>query len=282
MIQAREYFAAANSVSTATKPNLLYYGAMSLALAEILFKQSGQSSLDKARDDNRHHGLSMTADSIPKHSDLKTSAGLLRATPLEIGGRRRGTFELWHSSSREHPLAGQLVRYLLDGGSTVSFEVIFGAFDKAYPQLPKNGITLEECLAGLPLMAEHAEIAGLRSSLTRGKCESSLWPGPEWRSVISFIVHPSSLNERLFSSLTVNANCVDRVVLREAGTGLRIDLQNDWVNGGVGLPLPPAATLSADEWRMWTNSPSLNEFGYFYAALHIAGNYARYCNCSIH
>lgn len=57
LVQAREYFAAANSVTTATKPNLLYYGTMSLALAEILFKQSGASSLDKARDENRHHGL---------------------------------------------------------------------------------------------------------------------------------------------------------------------------------------------------------------------------------
>ena len=80
MIQAREYFAAANSVSTATKPNLLYYGAMSLALAEILFKQSGQSSLDKARDDNRHDGLSMTAGSIPTRALLMAVVSLQSAS----------------------------------------------------------------------------------------------------------------------------------------------------------------------------------------------------------
>jgi hypothetical protein len=27
---------------------------------------------------------------------------------------------------------------------------------------------------------------------------------------------------------------------------------------------------------MWTNKPTLNEFGYFYLALFLAGNYARY------
>ena len=64
-IQAREYFAAAQAVSLATKPNLLYYGIMSLALAEILFKQSGDSSLDKAREEHRHHGLSMTFGGFP-------------------------------------------------------------------------------------------------------------------------------------------------------------------------------------------------------------------------
>src|SRR5262245_27333570 len=45
LVQAREYFSAAQSVSLATKPNLLYYGTMSLALAEILLKQTGLSSL---------------------------------------------------------------------------------------------------------------------------------------------------------------------------------------------------------------------------------------------
>src|SRR5438093_94259 len=44
MVQAREYFQAAEIVSIATKPNLMYYGAMSLALADILLKQSGLSS----------------------------------------------------------------------------------------------------------------------------------------------------------------------------------------------------------------------------------------------
>src|ERR1700733_14387293 len=39
LIQAREYFTAAKSVSLATRPNLLYYGLMSFALCEILFKQ---------------------------------------------------------------------------------------------------------------------------------------------------------------------------------------------------------------------------------------------------
>ncbi|RTE88481.1 YaaC family protein [Bradyrhizobium sp. LVM 105] len=79
LIQAREYFAAASSVSTATRPNLLYYGTMSLALAEILFKQSGDSSLDKAREENRHHGLTMTVGSTKRGADLSFAAHAIRA-----------------------------------------------------------------------------------------------------------------------------------------------------------------------------------------------------------
>lgn len=49
LTQAREYSNAAAAVSLATKPTLLYYSLMSLALAEILMKQSGLSSLDAAQ-----------------------------------------------------------------------------------------------------------------------------------------------------------------------------------------------------------------------------------------
>jgi hypothetical protein len=132
LIQAREYFSAAGSVSIATKPNLLYYGTMSLALAEILFKQSGDSSLDKARSEHRHHGLSMRAGGVPRGANLELSASHIRAIPLNVDGRRKGTFELWHQSSREHPLAGFLTRHLAGGGSTTTFQVLLGAADNSF------------------------------------------------------------------------------------------------------------------------------------------------------
>jgi hypothetical protein len=128
IIQAREYFAAAATVSLATKPNLLYYGTMSLALAEILFKQDGNSSLDKARGEHRHHGLSMTVGAIPRGADLPTAAAQLRAVPMEVAGVRKGTFELWHRSSREHPLGGQIQEFATHG-SLDRFDTIFQAFD---------------------------------------------------------------------------------------------------------------------------------------------------------
>ena len=34
--------------------------------------------------------------------------------------------------------------------------------------------------------------------------------------------------------------------------------------------------VPTNEWRMWIKNPPLNEFGYLYSALFLAGNYARY------
>ncbi len=168
LIQAREYFRAAADVSTATKPNLLYYGTMSLALAEILFKQSGDSSLDRARQENRHHGLTMTVGSTKKGADLKTAAEAIRAHPHLVLGKRHGTFELWHKTSREHPLAGNATRHFESGGSNIGFRCIFKAADNEYPPIPIAGLSLADCLSSIPLMLEYLENGPLDSTLVRG------------------------------------------------------------------------------------------------------------------
>lgn len=145
VIQAREYFSAAEAVSIATKPNLLYYGIMSLALCEILFKQDGRSSLDKAREQNRHHGLTMTA-AATREKELAAAARKLKSVPLEIAGERRGTFAIWHKTAREHPFCGQKTDQHETGGITDSYGVVFSATDKPLPAIPKVGLTLAECL----------------------------------------------------------------------------------------------------------------------------------------
>jgi hypothetical protein len=275
-VQAREYFQAAETVSIATKPNLMYYGTMSLALAEILLKQSGLSSLDKARSEHRHHGLTMSAGGIPRGASLTDAANHLRAIPLATNGTRRGTFELWHRSSREHPVAGDITTVFPTGRSTSTYGGILGAIDQPYPHVPAGGLTMTDCLLGLPLMVEHAAASGLETKFIRCRCDSRIQPGDQWRQDIRIMLHPSSLISELLESVSVNANSMHALEFAEVGGGLQIDIKSDWINGNTGLPLPPAATIDTNEWRLWTNSPPLNEFGYFYMALFLAGNYARY------
>lgn len=276
LVQAREYFTAAASVSLATKPNLLYYGTMSLAIAEILFKQSGDSSLDRAREQNKHHGLTMTVVEVPKASTLRESSRLLKAYPMEIKGVRKGTFDLWHRSMREHPIPGHMTRYFGDNASTTAFESIWHAEDKRYDSIPSTGISLEDCLASLPLLSEHVAAAGLSSNLVRGRCLGRLWPGQQWNAHNVFVLHPDPNVQALLGRMRLNPNDIDRIDLREAGTGLVITLNNDWVSGHVSFPVPAAATINSEEWRMWINNPPLNEFGFYYVGLYLAGNYARY------
>jgi hypothetical protein len=68
---------------------------MSLAIAEVLFKQTGASSLDAARAQHRHHGLELRVSDTPQDVDLKAASSSLLAKPLiRRNGERFGTFEL--------------------------------------------------------------------------------------------------------------------------------------------------------------------------------------------
>ena len=117
---------------------------------------------------------------------------------------------------------------------------------------------------------------GLNAQFTRGRCNSQIWAGDQWHSVTNITFHPNPNNNDLFAQLMTHPHMINRIDIVEVAGGANLFLRNDFVEGFANLPLPPAAMVGADEWRMWTNAPPLNEFGYLYVALFIAGNYARY------
>src|SRR5262249_6352608 len=157
------------------------------------------------------------------------SANAIRAVPLEVGGLRRGTFELWHRSSREHPLAGTLTTHFDSGGTTSSFTQLLGADDRPYSKVKKSGLTLADCLSGLPLMSEYIQRAGLPSYFVRGVCTGDVWNAgePNWRGNANITFHPNDQNADLIAALSTSANYVDRIHVAEVSTGLRITLEND-------------------------------------------------------
>ena len=59
--QAEEYFRASSQVDLATRPTLLYYGAVSLSRALVLLRKDGSHSFDALRKARRHnhHGLDL-------------------------------------------------------------------------------------------------------------------------------------------------------------------------------------------------------------------------------
>ncbi len=168
LIQAEEYFDAAKTVSLATQPVLYYYGTMSLALAEILFKQTGDSSLDRARQQHAHHGLLFKPRGDPSSEDkLANSASLLRAIPMLKNNCRMGTFELWHRSSRESALAGLEE---IDMGTSKQSRTSLLAFPSPHPfeKIPEKGFSLLECWSSIPDMSHALAMYGLNSELVRG------------------------------------------------------------------------------------------------------------------
>ena len=192
--QAREYADAAETVSLATRPNLLYYSIMSLALAEVLFKQDGASSLDRAREQNKHHGLTLKVGGGGGETTLTAAAESLRAVPLvHANGDRFGTFELWHRSCREMPIGGEVSSSVVGGGTIKSVELILGSADDRLNKLPRDGLTLLECLLHIPGLLPFFTSKKMDAPIVRGRMTAAVHPEQRKRIVTTWF-HPGPID----------------------------------------------------------------------------------------
>jgi hypothetical protein len=252
---------------------------MNLSLAEILLKQDGNSSLDRSREQHKHHGLMFTFTENKKQTqDLATQAGTLRASPSmrPINGtlERFGTFELWHRSARPLPLVG------MGSEATQHFNlslirpvIVFTYDDKRLPLLPPTGITLLDCLSSLPRMNNFMRGYGIIPDMIRGKLNASYRSQDDWY-VIKITIQPSLQNkvDEFCSNLIFSANYAGHVEFDDYSSGGVIQ-----ISGYHGhCEMPPGLVVSQENIYFWPRVRPLNEFGMLYVALYICGNYARY------
>jgi hypothetical protein len=267
-------------VSLSTRPALLYYSAMSLALAEILFKQTANSRLEKLREEHGAHGLVLKcAGNLKVTESFGSAATSLLAKPqLDKKGSPWGTFEVWRKSSRESPLFGLETVHHQAGGSSSGFRALMLGADLQPPTLPESGVTLLDCLKRLPQMANALAILGEPLELVRGKAATTYRANAATKT-FELVVHPApqELIDRFGARITFfpSAN-LDQVQITEFPSGyiLRVEELLAGPPNLRGLPY----TIARDSENLYFSccDEYLNEFGLLYVALHICGNVARY------
>jgi hypothetical protein len=275
LMQAREYFEAAQVVSLATRPVLLYYSIMSLALCEILFKQTADSRLERLRDEHGCHGLSLSLASQTGLTDtLQESAATLIAKPQSAkNGSARGTFEVWRRSSRELPMSGLLTQSIAGAQATTSGQAVLGVgIDQEPPHFPIPGRSLLSVLQGLPQMAELLYGYGVLPQLVRAKCTATS-DMHHTNRITQITVHPGPqhLIDDFANLISLPSSEASKIQVHELPAGLIFSYPQD-----VRLSLPWCVCIDTKTVWLSTRQESLNEFGLLYVGLHIAGNFARY------
>ncbi|MGO4153588.1 YaaC family protein [Cupriavidus sp. YAF13] len=277
LMQAGEYFEAAKAVSLATRPVLLYYSIMSLALCEVLLKQTADSRLEKLRERHGCHGLQLSiASLLDASTPLHEAAAALKAKPQTApDGSARGTFEVWRRSSRETPVCGIYSQPTPDGtGTTSGYRVLMIGADHEPEAFPTAGYSLFDVLVGLPQMAEFLPLYNFPAHLARATC-SAQWVPEQESAIIRLVIHPT-LTKLLddFSHLVAFApRGAHRLVVREFPSGFLLEFP--WGQDAPGS-LPWSISPNTSNTWFSTRRESLNEFGLLYVGLHIAGNFARY------
>nr|WP_162561429.1 hypothetical protein [Methylobacterium terrae] len=256
---------------------MLYYSAMCLALSQILFKGSGADSLDRAREEHKHHGLVFSSAPQQK-SDyrLKSAAAGLVARPMLNNGQRTGTFELWHRTAREDPIIGQHNTNKGGNSTTNPVKVLFISGDNSLPPLPKTGISFWDCLIGTPGMSDWLRQIGINSDIV--KATIALETTSDDAHAFILAVHPHASKERIVefqSDIACRPSDIDRLHVSEGEGFFTLRANGRGLDNPV-FSLPSASTWTNEDIRFLPHKTSLNEFGYIYVGLYILGNYARY------
>jgi hypothetical protein len=247
-----------------------------------LLKQTGLSSLDKAREQHKHHGLTLRVASTSQNVDLRKASESLVAQPLIlINEERFGTFELWHRSCREMPLCGiTTTQHPNLSGQSQAFRLLMSSTDERPPLLPENGLSLFDCLRGSPGMLEFLPEYGITPRIVRGKLTASYTAGRSpWRHDATLVIHPGPQEfiQSFYDNFMVRPDAVNNINFTEFPEGgvIQFFIEEGDVSPRM-LSVPNGSTWRKSEIRFWPAQEPLNEFGYLYVALFIAGNYARY------
>lgn len=269
LIQAFEYYRAAQAVMLSTKPTLLYYSIMHLALAEILLKQTGNASLDRIRENYHHHGLTLSVRDI-KSDHLTDQAAALAAKPVVNKDERIGTFDLWHRSAREMPLAGEIV-----DNNTAKFGCIYIPEDEPLEPVPETGITLLNCLRALPDMCDFMSENNISPQIVKGKLVFDINQNYKLLDCILYSGQ-KELTDAFLRDLLSKPPEADSVTHKEYKWGHVVHASSSTPEKGIKVVVPNGSMFNTTEIRFWPRQMELNEFGLIYVALYIAGNYARY------
>jgi hypothetical protein len=144
------------------------------------------------------------------------------------------------------------------------------------PLIPSQGLSLWQCIKSLPCMSEYRSGLGLTPSCVRGHITAEVRMGEKWSETLTILLHPSPLVGSVLDRVLVDANWVNGIFFHEILSGARIQIPQNWVSGRCRMTLPASTAYNAGELRFICDVDCLNEFGLFYVALFIAGNYARY------
>jgi hypothetical protein len=181
--QAEEYFQASSQVGLATRPNLLYYGAVSLSQALILLKQNGDYSLDARRNQEKHnhHGLELKRLVKNFKHDEETEAffNYLQCNcftkPDNSQKTPWGHFPLFYQSLLPSAISiKQRIFNVGDQASLETFDVVSCAEKLSIDILIAQDLKFLEILKTLPDMYSLLLQIGIKPELCRGSVMSNL------------------------------------------------------------------------------------------------------------
>ncbi|MGN8150862.1 YaaC family protein [Agrobacterium sp. 22094] len=271
LTQALEFSRAALSAGATTKALLAYYSLTALANVEILWKGDGSTSFDRRGAEYNSHGLELVKDE---------NLLQFRAHTKRRNGKLMGLFGLWRNKATHFPYYGlQTNQFFTDrheGYHTLSSMEHLNNIE--YPDAP---LSLSDCFAHIPGLYRSVADHSIKSKLARGKISSVNRYSAEREfqdTTTSLIIHPctADITEAVLEDFKVPPQLVPNISFLEPTRGAMISWVTSPPYSDRSITLPESFAWTADENFFLADGSYLNEFGYFYVGLYIAGMITRY------
>jgi hypothetical protein len=264
--QALEYRDAALA-STFSRPTLVYYSIMSLALCEILFKRDGRFRLAKLREAHGHHGLNFSVQVPPSFK------GDVPLVGLSAERLTSGTFAVWFETARHPGFFGTYVD-VRGAGKTTGLRQL-GA-PSPLIEVPER-LSLLDLACSCPTMHFEAHNLGIQSQLARATVEVTNYRDQK-TVTLDLIIHPAPLDvlDLVWKHIIFSPRCIDLVQPKEFASGGGFSLSYPERADYIGVKLPVTYTLQSGYLLLSSEVVPLNEFGFYYISSYIAGMFARY------
>lgn len=174
--QAQEYFTAAGRVSLATRPTLLYYGAVSLSRAVILLRLDGTFSYDalRAADRHAHHGLDLNKSFLSTSGATEPSNLLegirANAHTHQASGTPWGNYALFHQALVKPAILFRNEIAVVGGlTSETRDEVLAGVDGRELSSIVETGFSLLDLVLQMPDMWADVIELGMSSAVCPGR-----------------------------------------------------------------------------------------------------------------
>ncbi len=238
LLQAKEYYDSASHASLLTRPNLLYYGAVSLSTAVMLLRGDGNFSLDRLRNNssNRNHGLRFgIGATLPKCTE---GLNLLRETSVQV--EPAGHFVNWYTNLKSEQRAYATTIGLSKGTESRNY-VPIGGFQRAQvDELINRKASLLDLVESIPDLTSDLLKHGVVRDHFRG--EHTLFIDRDnGTTKHQFVIHSAPNYESLMRVVGV-FECQERV-------NFSINIIPGQVVGAVETPFAETVNFKYPLWR---------------------------------
>ncbi|MBA8798249.1 hypothetical protein FHW77_001955 [Agrobacterium sp. RC10-4-1] len=269
--QAKEFFRSAEICGPSTRALQAYYGLTALANVLILWDGTGNDSF--ARRDGRFnsHGL-----------ELKIGEDVLEfgaEAKRHRDGSLNGLFGLWHGYATHIPHYAERHFQFGSESGTSRHEPVSSVTALSELPFPSTPLTLLEAMLHLPDLQQSLQSFGKNPKLVRGRMESLTTfddTNANTDAHLIYTLHPSptAIRMAVMDKFLFKPLMYEDITIQAPPNGALITINT--MREMQGWHSPESFSGSIKQMYFVGDGDYLNEFGFYYVCLYIAGMVARY------